>query len=101
MAVQQIVDFMENGNIKNSVNYPTVDFGRVETGARICISHKASVKAQDIAAGLKEAGADIKGITGKEKGDYAYTMIDIAEYSNGIEKSIECEGILKIRTIIK
>ena len=101
MAVQQIVDFMDNGNIKNSVNYPPVDLGRAESGARICVAHRSVIKAQDIAQMLTGAGAAVKGIAGKEKGDYAYSLIDIETYTNGIENSVAGDGILKVRAIVK
>jgi len=99
MAVQQIVDFMENGNIRNSVNYPPLDFGRADNVVRICVCHNSSVKTQDIANAIADAGAGLKGMTGKEKGDYAYSMFDIEEYVEGIEDKIRTEGILKVRVI--
>mgnify|MGYP002625736532 CR=1 FL=1 len=99
MAVQQIVDFMENGNIKNSVNFPPVDFGRADGVVRICVAHKSSVKAQEIAAGLTEAGASLKGMTSKEKGEYAYSLFDLTEAADGIADAVSGDGILKVRVI--
>ena len=99
MAVNQIIDFMENGNIKNSVNFPPVDFGRADGVVRVCVTHKSSVKPQDIAAKLTAQGASLKGMTGKEKGDYAYSMYDLEAYVDGIESAIAGDGILKVRVI--
>ena len=101
MAVQQLVDFMDNGNITNSVNFPPVDFGRVDKVTRICVAHKASVKGPEIAAKLTEAGAELKGMFGKEKGDYAYSLFDLTNYPDGIEEAIKMDGVLKVRTIHK
>lgn len=99
MAVQQIVDFMENGNIRNSVNYPPVDFGRVDGFTRVCVCHQPSVKTQDIAGKLTAAGAVLKGMTGKERGEVAYSMFDLENSPEGIESVLTGEGILKVRTI--
>ncbi|MCF0229930.1 MAG: 3-phosphoglycerate dehydrogenase [Parasporobacterium sp.] len=99
MAVQQLVDFMENGNIKNSVNYPPVDAGRADGVVRVCVNHKSSVKGADIAAAVTAAGADVKGFAGKEKGEFAYTLVDVAAYVDGLEDKIAGDGILKIRVI--
>jgi len=99
MAVQQIVDFMEHGNIRNSVNYPPVDLGRVDGFARLCVAHKSSVKTHEIAARLTGAGAVLKGSTGKEKGDYAYSLFDLETCPEGITGAAAGEGILKVRLI--
>ena len=99
MAVNQIMDFMENGNIKNSVNFPPVDFGRADGVIRVCVTHKSAVKPQDIAGRLSAAGAVLKGMTGKEKGDYAYSMYDLEAYADGIEDAVCGDGVLKVRVI--
>ncbi|MBQ9030829.1 MAG: 3-phosphoglycerate dehydrogenase [Parasporobacterium sp.] len=99
MAVQQIVDFMENGNIRNSVNYPPVDFGRADGAVRLCVAHRSSVKTNEIANLLTKAGAVLKGMTGKEKGDYAYSMFDLTTCPEGIEDTVCVDGILKVRII--
>ena len=99
MAVNQITDFMENGNIKNSVNFPPVDFGRADGVVRVCVTHRSALKPQDIAAKLTEAGAVLKGMTGKEKADFAYSMYDMEQYVEGIENALDCDGVLKVRVI--
>ena len=99
MAVQQVVDFMENGNIRNSVNYPPVDFGRVDGCIRLCAAHRSSLKTHDIAVLLEEAGAVLKGMTGKERGDFAYSIFDMQSCPDGIEQALSADGILKIRVI--
>ena len=99
MAVMQLMDFMENGNIKNSVNFPPVDFGRADGVTRICVTHRSGVKAQDIAAMLSGAGYSLKGMTGKEKGDYAYSIFDIDGNAQDAQTAITGDGILKVRVI--
>ena len=99
MAVQQIVDFMEHGNITNSVNYPPVDFGRVDGFTRVCVAHKSSVKTHEIADHLTAAGAVLKGMTGKERGEYAYSLFDLETAPESMDAIRTMEGVLKVRCI--
>ena len=99
MAVMQLMDFMENGNIKNSVNFPPVDMGRADGVTRVCVTHKSDVKAQDIAAMLTGAGFNLKGMASKEKGGYAYSMLDIDGNADGAQAAVAGDGILKVRVI--
>ena len=99
MAVNQVTDFMENGNIKNSVNFPPVDFGRADGVVRVCVAHRSGLKPQDIASRLSAAGAVLKGMTGKEKGDYAYSMYDLETDIDGIEECLKGDDVLKVRVI--
>ena len=101
MAVQQVVDFMENGNIRNSVNYPTVDFGRAASKTRVCVAHRASLKAHDIADLLTAAGAQITGMTGREKGEYAYSLFDLDGAPANLPEAVHADGILKLRVIVR
>lgn len=77
MAASEIKDFLENGNIKNSVNFPNCDMGKV-VGSRITVLHKnvpSMIKnITDVFAGK---GVNISNMLNKSKGDNAYTMIDI------------------------
>ena len=76
MAVQEVVDFLENGNVRNSVNYPAVSLGALN-GRRITVCHKASLDAAEISAFLtNERGKKVTAMATKTRGDYAYTMID-------------------------
>ena len=101
MAVQEVVDFMENGNIKNSVNFPTVDMGRAPEGIRICVTHKSSVKASDIVNKLTSMGSSVRGMATKEKGDYAYSIFDITTCLAQPEGQLNMDGVLKVRVIKK
>ena len=104
MAVQEISDFMENGNIKNSVNYPNADLGPVK-GCRVTVAHKASVSAADIQDLLKPFGAVVSDMVSKTRGDFAYSMFEIGGCctSSGkeLEEKIQADGILKVRVICK
>lgn len=104
MAVREIKDFLENGNIKNSVNYPNCDMGILRSGARITILHKNVPNMIGQFSGILAAdGINISDMTNKSKGEYAYTMIDIAEnIDEDVKSELEgVDGVLKIRVIIK
>ena len=101
MAARQLVDYIENGNITNSVNYPAVSAAR-EGKARICVCHinKANMIAQFTAA-VSAKGINIANMTDKAKGDYAYGIIDIdsqadAELLDAIES---IDGVIRVRAV--
>ncbi|MBQ3573647.1 MAG: phosphoglycerate dehydrogenase [Clostridia bacterium] len=78
MAANEIKDFLENGNIKNSVNFPNCDMGKVH-GARITILHKnVPSMIKNITDVIASKGVNIENMLNKSKGDNAYTMIDVA-----------------------
>lgn len=97
MAAQELIDFLENGNIKNSVNYPTVVLPR-STDKRICVLHKnvPSMMSQ-ITAVLAQDQVNIENMQSKSKKDYAYTMIEInGEVADKIIKDIMAiDGVIK------
>ena len=106
MAVEQMTDYLENGNITNSVNYPDCNMGALNpaASARICIfnENKPSMITQ-IAACFSDLGINIRDMTNKSKGKYAYTMIDVD--SKFSEKKIrelkKIDGIIAVRAIRK
>ena len=78
MAVQEIRDYLENGNIRNSVNYPACDMGVCQTAGRIAFLHKNEKGAiGQFTSVLGDAGINIDNMSNKSKGDFAYTMMDI------------------------
>lgn len=102
MAVNEIVDFFENGNIKNSVNYPACDAGVCTSAGRITICHKnVPNMLSQFTAAFSEAGINIDNMTDKSKGDYAYSVIDTATAASEeiINKITAIEGVLKVRVI--
>lgn len=102
MAVLQIRDYIENGNIKNSVNFPALDMGVPTTAGRIGVLHK---NAPNVISGLSTAfgaaGINIEKMMNQSRGEYAYTLLDIDKADAFyIAKEIsEKEGILKVRVI--
>ena len=77
MAVRQIRDFLENGNIVNSVNYPACSLGPARKAGRIAICHKNEANMiGSFTSILGEAKINIDAIANKSRGDFAYTLID-------------------------
>ena len=102
MAVQEIRDYMENGNIKNSVNYPSCDMGVCQTASRIAFLHKnAKGTIGTFTACLGDAGVNIDNMSNKSKGDFAYTMMDVDAPvpADVVEKMSNLPGVFKARVI--
>ena len=102
MAVQELKDFLENGNIRNSVNYPNCDMGVCDTTARIAILHK-NIKGMigKYTAILGDAGINIENMANKAKGDYAYSILDLGEpMTDEAKKLVEAvDGIIRVNVI--
>lgn len=100
MAAQEIKDYLENGNITNSVNFPACNAPR-ETDVRICIIHKnipAMINA--FTALFAEANINIENLINKSKGDYAYTLIDTPlDIPEIADKILAIDGVIKVRII--
>ncbi len=102
MAVKEIRDYMENGNINNSVNYPKCDMGVCETAGRVAILHKNAKGAiGGFTAILADAGVNIDNMSNKSKGDYAYTMVDVdASLDTDVAAKLSAlPGVFKVRVI--
>lgn len=101
MAAKELDDFLTTGNIKNSVNYPTVSIPH--TGAaRICIAHKNVANILSGVTGLISAeGINIENMSNGSKGDYAYTIVEIGVKvpENIIPKIEAIEGVIRVRVI--
>jgi len=77
MAAQELKDYLENGNIKNSVNFPSVIMARSGV-QRLCIIHKnIPAMLSGITSQLSEKGINVENMTNKSKGDWAYTLLDL------------------------
>lgn len=102
MAVKELMDYLENGNIKNSVNYPNCDMGICTGAGRIAVHHKniPNMIAQFTSVCAKD-GINITDMTNKSKGNYAYTLLDLGNpATEKIVKDIALiEGIIKVRVI--
>ena len=102
MAVKEIRDYMENGNIKNSVNYPSCDMGVCQTTGRVALLHKNEKGAiGNFTAVLADAGVNIDNMSNKSKGDYAYTMMDVdASVSDDVAAKLGAlSEVFKVRVI--
>ena len=102
MAVREIRDYMENGNIVHSVNYPDCSMGACITAGRVAILHKnVSGMISQYSTTLGNAGLNIAGMANKSKGDYAYALIDVDSplTDEVIEQLKGIEGVLKVRKV--
>lgn len=102
MAVKELMDYLENGNIKNSVNYPNCDMGICTQAGRIAINHKniPNMLSQFTSVFANE-NINISDMLNKSRGHWAYTMIDIespatVEFVNKIK---EINGVVKVRIV--
>ena len=102
MAVREIRDYMENGNIVHSVNFPDCSMGACTTAGRIGILHRnVSGMISQYSTTLGDAGMNIAGMTNKSKGEYAYVLIDVDSpvTDEVIEKLRKIEGVLRVRKV--
>jgi D-3-phosphoglycerate dehydrogenase len=101
MVAEQVRDFLENGNILNSVNFPNVSMPR-ESAYRIAIAN-ANVPNMvgQISTAMAEAGLNIHNMVNKSKGDMAYTLVDVdSEPPQAvIDKIAAIKGVLMVRSI--
>lgn len=102
MAVKQMMDYLENGNIINSVNYPKCDMGVCTQAGRVAIFHKnVANMITKFSACFGDNGINITDMTNKSMGEVAYTMLDIeTPVSEDIIKKLESiEGVFRVRVI--
>lgn len=103
MAVRELMDYIENGNIKNSVNYPACDMGAVREGlSRVAVLH-ANVPNMigQIANILGEAGVNISDMTNKARGEHAYTLLDLNQSvsEDALAQIAAIEGVRRVRVV--
>ena len=102
MAVKQLRDYIENGTIRNSVNYPNCEAGVCQTEGRIAICHRniPNMLTQFTGA-ISAMNINISDMVNRSKGDYAYTVIDVeAKINQDIaDKLAAIKGVLKVRII--
>ena len=102
MAVRQVMDYLENGNIVNSVNYPNCDMGICTTAGRITLLHKNIPNSlSQFTAAISGEGINIAGLVNKSRGDYAYTMLDLdhTPSAHAVEALKKIDGVLRVRII--
>ena len=102
MAVKELREFLEYGNIRNSVNYPACDMGIPAYPARIAVCHK-NVKnmLSQFTTILGEENYNIGNMTNKSRGDYAYSMFDLETAASPrlVSRLEAIDGVLKVRVI--
>lgn len=102
MAVQEMMEYLENGNIANSVNYPACDMGVCKQAGRVAIFHKNIANMITKFTGIfGEAGINITDMTNKSKGEYAYTMMDVESPATAdmVEKLAAIDGVFRVRVV--
>ena len=103
MAVRQVMDYLENGNITNSVNFPNCDMGKCTKAARMLILHKniPNSLGQFTSAVAKE-NVNISDLVNRSKGEYACTMLDLDTPvpACAVEAIRATEGVLRVRVIM-
>ena len=102
MAVQEIMDYLENGNIRNSVNYPACDMGVKKTACRVAVLHMNIPNMIGQITGVLAAGKiNISDMTNKSRDKFAYTLIDLEHTPDDImvQNLNAIEGVLRVRLI--
>ena len=104
MAANELQDYLDNGNIHNSVNYPEIDLGQCETEARVAILHRNIPNMiSQITAFFGSQGLNIENLANKGRGNYAYTLFDISHPMPhdmvDIVKAID--GVLRVRRLFE
>jgi len=102
MAVKEIRDFLENGNITHSVNYPDCNMGECKSAGRLLLLHR-NVKGMisSYTSILGDANINISDMTNKSRGDYACTLLDVdAPVIKEVEEKLQTlDGVLKVRIV--
>lgn len=102
MAVEELRDYLENGNIRNSVNYPNCDMGVLRSAVRVAIIHRNihSMLTQ-FTATFGSLGINIEKMTNVTRGGYAYAMMDLGSDVDeaAIEKIRAMQGVLRVRVM--
>ena len=102
MAVRQVMNYLENGNIVNSVNYPNLDMGVCTTAGRIAILHKNIPNSLgQFTSVIAGDNINIAGLQNASKGEFAYTMLDVDQPASTevVEDLKKINGVLRVRVI--
>lgn len=101
MAADELKNYLENGNIVNSVNYPTLDVPRA-TDTRVCVLHRNIPNMLSaISAAVSEQGLNIEGMNNASKKEYAYTIMDISGDVSAacLETIAAIDGVIRVRKV--
>ena len=102
MAVEELMDYLENGNIRNSVNYPNCDMGVCHAASRVAVLHLNVPNMIGQITGILAAGnVNISDMTDKSRDKYAYTLLDLENPAEEdmVEKLKAIKGVLRVRVI--
>lgn len=102
MAVQEMMDYLENGNIRNSVNYPACDMGVCSKAGRVAIFHKNIANMiTKFTAEFGQKGVNISDMTNKSRGEFAYTLIDVEEpvTEDTVKALAGIDGVFRVRIV--
>lgn len=100
MAANELIDYIENGNIRNSVNYPNAEMP-VDGHPRLCVLHKnvPNILAS-ISGAVSEAGLNIENMINRSKKDFAYTILEATEIPEKVVDAVKSiDGIIRIRVV--
>ena len=99
MACDQVKEYLENGNIINSVNYPAISLARTNADdTRFCVAHKNVPEL--LKKVLTQISGNVENMLSKSRGDYAYTIIDVAGGNPENAAAIAAiEGVIRVRAI--
>ena len=101
MAAKELKDYLENGNITNSVNMPSVTMERSGV-ARLCVIHRnVPAMLTNIMSVLSREGINVEHMTNKSRGDYAYTLVDVdTVISDELRREIKAiENVIRVRVL--
>lgn len=104
MAVNEIMDYLENGNITNSVNYPNSNMGALTTGCRVTLNHKnVPAMVGKITNIMADKNINITDMNNRSRGEWAYTVIDIEKCidDDTVELLENIDGVVKVRVLKK
>ena len=102
MAVRQVMNYLENGNIVNSVNYPNCDMGICTKAGRVTILHRNIPNMLSrFTTVLANCGINISDMLNRSRGEYAYTMFDLDHPAPAdiVEQFMKIDGVLRVRVI--
>ncbi len=102
MAVMEMMDYLENGNIRNSVNYPSCDMGVCKTASRVAVMHlNVPNMIGQVTGMMATCGINISDMTNKSRDKFAYTLMDLDKKPDEmtIQKLNAIDGILRVRVI--
>lgn len=102
MAVEELMDYLENGNIRNSVNYPNCDMGVCHAASRVAVLHLNVPNMIGQITGILASGnVNISDMTNKSRDKYAYTLLDLENPAEEdmVEKVKAIKGVLRVRVL--